>query len=134
MGVWVFKSKTPANRPEDIVDGNQYMAWWDRNDSEPAVNTDWVLDPEIPENYIPVPGEDELYMVIDEYGMIIEYRHRTQQEDGTWVWETVNPDIPDNYEAVEGLENVYKVTNQDGTISYYKYIRNDDTFAFVPVD
>lgn len=132
-GVWVFKSKSPTNRPDNTI-SVAAASWWNAEVSIEA-DDDWVLDPEIPENYIPVPGEKELYMVVDNNGKITSYRQRTQQEDGTWVWKTVNPDIPDNYEAVSGLEDVYKVVNKDGSISYFKYIRNeDDTFAFVPVD
>ena len=135
MGSWVLKSKTPSERPDESADTTGEDLWWTDKNNLPQADTEWILDPEIPENYIPVPGEDELYMVIDEEGNIKQYRHREKQDDGSWLWETVNPDIPDNYEAVEGLENVYMVTNKDGTISYFKYIRNeDDTFAFVPVN
>lgn len=132
-GTWIFKMKSPVNRPQD-ANATQNSPWWDNTDF-PEADPEWILDPEIPANYIPVPGSIELYMVIDENGEIIKYRERTKQEDGSWVWKDVNPDIPDDYEPVPGLENVYKVTNKDGTVSYYKYIRNDDdTFAFVPVD
>jgi len=135
MGTWVFKSKSPSNRPDNIINSTASI-WWNASAAElPNADKNWVLDPEIPENYIPVPGEDELYMVVDENGLITAYRQRTKQDDGSWLWETVNPDIPDNYEKVEGLDDVYKVVNEDGTVSYFKYIRNeDDTYAFVPVD
>lgn len=132
-GIWIFKAKTPVNRPDD-ADAVKGDLWWE-NTNIPQPDPEWVLDPEIPANYIPVPGENELYMVIDDDGKITEYRKRTKQEDGSWLWETINPDIPDNYEPVEGLKDVYKVTDKDGKTSYYKYIRNDDdTFAFIPVD
>ena len=115
-----------------IAIGEDY--WKDPVDL-PEADSDWILDPEIPQNYIPVPGEDELYMVVDDDGKIEKYRQREQQEDGSWIWNDVNPDIPEGYIPVEGLENVYKVTDKDGKVSYYKYIRNDDdTFAFIPVD
>lgn len=134
LGSWTYKIKTPVNRPNEYAEGYSADsgAWW--NDTQ-EVDDSWQLDPEIPLNYIPVPGESELYMVIGTDGQIIEYRKRTKQIDGSWVWETVNPDIPSNYEPVEGLENVYKVTYEDGTVKYFKYVRNaDDTFAFVEVD
>lgn len=135
MGVWVFQRKTPINRPDEQVEDVENIAWWNNSGEIPTVDAEWVLDPEIPENYIPVPGEDELYMVIDDSGKIVEYRQRSKQEDGSWLWKTVNPDIPEGYEAVEGLKNVYRVKKSDGTYSYYKYLRNDDdTFAFIPVD
>ena len=135
LGSWTYRIKTPVNRPDEYAEGYNIDAgaWW--NAGKVEVDEDWKLDPEIPLNYMPVPGEDELYMVVDNDGKIIGYRKRTKQIDGSWKWEDVNPDIPDNYEPVEGLENVYKVTNEDGTVKYYKYIRNDDdTFAFVEVD
>lgn len=135
LSCWMYKINTPVNRPDEYADGYDpdAGAWW--NTGSVKVDDDWKLDPEIPLNYIPVPGENELYMVIDNDGKIIGYRQREQQIDGSWLWKDVNPDIPDNYEPVEGLENVYKVTSEDGTVSYYKYIRNDDdTFAFVEVD
>lgn len=133
-GIWIFKSKTPAQRPDSYATGYDDSQWWTVS-LDTDVDDEWVLDPEIPDNYIPVPGEEELYMVVDENGNITKYRHRTQQEDGSWIWEDVNPDIPDNYEPVEGLENVYRVTDENGNVHYYRYIRNDDdTFAFVEVD
>lgn len=135
LGSWTYRIKTPVNRPDEYSEGYQEDAgaWW--NTSKVEVNDDWKLDPEIPLNYMPVPGENELYMVIDNDGKIIGYRQRTKQIDGSWKWEDVNPDIPDNYEPVDGLEDVYKVTAEDGSVKYYKYIRNDDdTYAFVEVD
>lgn len=132
-GTWIIKMKSPVNRPDDAQAGTS-SPWWENGDL-PEADPEWVLDPEIPANYIPVPGAIEIYMVIDNDGNIIKYRERTQQEDGSWVWNDINPDIPENYEPVPGLSNVYKVTNSDGTVSYFKYIRNDDdTYAFVPVD
>lgn len=132
---WVVKAQTPVNRPDSEMGASDYAdgAWWVSDKT--AISSEWILDPEIPDNYLPVPGREELYMVIDNDGNIIQYRQRTLQEDGSWLWSDVDPNIPEDYEAVDGLENVYKVTAEDGTVSYYKYIRNeDDTFAFVPVD
>lgn len=134
-GIWVFKFKTPVNRPDDEKANTDSSDYWRDPVDLPEADTDWILDPEIPQNYIPVPGENELYMVVDDDGKIEKYRQREQQEDGSWIWNDVNPDIPEGYIPVEGLKDVYKVTDKDGKVSYYKYIRNDDdTFAFVPVD
>ena len=134
-GVWVTKVKTPAERPDSYKNGYvEEAAWWNITiDSD--VDEKWVLDPEIPSNYLPVPGENELYMVVNSDGTIEKYRKRTKQDDGSWVWEDTNPDIPDNYETVAGLENIYRVTDKDGKVSYFRYVRNaDDTFAFIEVD
>ena len=135
LGTWIYKIETPVNRPDEYAEGTQENAgaWWENGKIE--VDDDWKLDPEIPLNYVPVPGEEELYMIIDNDGKIINYRKRTKQIDGSWKWEDVNPDIPDNYEPVPELKDVYKVTGEDGSVKYYKYVRNDDdTFAFVEVD
>ena len=133
-GLWAFKIKSAQSGISSSAEDTASV-WWDATDTSVAVDSDWVLDPEIPENYIPVPGEDELYMVLGDDGTITEYRSRTQEDDGTWVWETVDPNIPDNYVAVEGLEDVYCVTDENGNVTYFKYIRNDDnSFAFIEVD
>ncbi len=128
------KMKHPINRPENVKEDTE-TPWYETKYQAPKADDEWTLDPEIPLNYIPVPGEDELYMVVDDSGNITNYRKRVKQADGSWVWQDVNPDIPDNYEKVDGLDNVYKVTNKDGTTEYKQYVRNDDdTYCFVPVD
>lgn len=135
-GIWVYKTKTPINRPDDaevIIDDTP---WWEISDT-PRADPKWILDPEIPENYIPMPGMEETYMVIDqETGEIKKYRQRTQQADGSWSWTDVDPNMNGTtIEAVEGLEDIYKVTDEDGNEEYFEYIRNpDDSFAYVPVD
>ena len=135
--VWIIKLQQPLKPADPYEDGlSGETPWWESAPGEaPEPDEDWILDYDIPENYIPVLGRDELYMEVDENGNIIRYRQRTQMEDGTWVWETVDPNIPENYEPVEGLENVYKVTEADGSVHYYKYTRNDDdTYFFTEVD
>lgn len=137
ISAWIIKPKTPSTRPDSYSNGLSGSGnWWITTVSADEVDSVWKIDKEIDANYIPVPGADELYMIIDESGRIIKYRHREKQSDGSWLWEDVNPDIPENYEAVEGLENVYRVTDKDGNIKYYKYVRNadNDTFAFVLCD
>lgn len=136
ISAWAVKAKVPAMRPNSYVNGlnSEDGVWWNQSLSAKA-DEQWVLDPEIPDNYLPVPGEDEMYMVVDENGNIIQYRHRVKQDDGSWVWEDVTTDIPDNYEPVAGLKDVYQVVDENGNASYYKYVRNsDNSYAFVPVD
>lgn len=135
-GLWIFKSKTPSNRPDSYAggfsDGNY---WWTSVSADHELNSSWLLDPNIPDNYIPVPGKPGLYMVVDEDGFITGYKKGEKQDDGSWHWEDTNPDIPENYEAVPGMDNVYKVTEDDGSVRYFRYIRNqDDTYAFIEVD
>jgi len=140
LSAWAYKFSQPLNPSDAYANGADLQdgAWWNLGanvDGTVIADSNWRLDPEIPENYIPVLGADELYMVVDEGGNIVKYRKRTRQEDGTWVWEDVNPDIPEHYEKVEGLENVYRILEADGTVRYVKYVRNDDdTFYFVDVD
>lgn len=137
VGTWIVKAQSPVARPDSYANGINADdgAWWNALGSTANIDEQWILDPEIPDNYLPVPGEDELYMVVDENGNILQYRQRIKQEDGSWVWNDVTTEIPDNYEPVTGLHNVYRVTDENGNTSYYQYIRNDDnTYAFVPVD
>lgn len=135
-GCWVFKSKTPLNR--HLNETQEVSNWWDtENEIKPLsqeVSEEWYLDPRIPADYVPVMGQDGLYMQVDENGTIVAYWQCSEDGD-TLNWEKVNPDIPDNYEMVEGLEDVYKVTDDNGAVRYYKYIRNpDNSFTFVEVD
>ena len=130
---WGIKARMPVERPDNVMT-NTDVPWYMSSYSS-TVENEWMLDPTIPDNYIPVPGEDEVYMIVDTSGNITGYKHRYMQEDGTWVWEDANPDIPDNYELVEGSENLYKVTDAEGNVTYYLYVRNEDnTYAFVPCD
>ena len=133
--IWGYKISRPISRPDEYADGYDASAgeWW--NTGSVSKEEDWTFDYTVPLNYIPVPGEKDLFMEVDNDGNIVAYHKRVQQADGSYNWEEVNPDIPDNYEPVEGLENVYKVTDADGNVKYLKYIRNeDDTYAFVEVD
>lgn len=132
---WVVKAQFSVNRPDSDVNMSDYADSVGWVSDKSTISSKWILDPEIPDNYLPVPGEEELYMVIDHDGNIIQYRQRTKQEDGSWLWKDVNLNIPANYVAVPGLKDIYKVTAENGTVSYYKYVRNkDDTFAFILVD
>ena len=135
ISVWAFKSKTPNGRPTTYIQ-NETNNWFDK-EQDIQVETEWRLDSSIEPNYIPVPGEENLFMVIDlDTGEIKGYRERTLQEDGeTYLWKDVNPDIPENYEPVKNIKNLYKVKQPDGSYKYFKYIRNDDdTFAFEETD
>ena len=136
--VWTVKLKTPLVAADPYADGlSTERPWWEvlPEGATPTPDDAWVLDPEIPENYIPVLNGDELYMVIDDDGKILKYRQRTKQDDGSWLWSDVDPNIPENYVAVEGLENVYMLQAEDGAVRYYKYTRNeDDTYFFTEVD
>ena len=136
-GTWIYKLKNPENRPDSYKNGLVGNYWWNSiGEAEEDVNTNWRLSEGVPNNYIPVPGKTNLYMVVDDEGYITGYkRHIKNDETGEWHWEDVNPDIPENYEAVPNLKDVYKVTYDDGSVRYFKYVRNkDDTYAFVEVD
>lgn len=136
LGVWGLKTYNASKKgqPAQEGDSNLPLNWWDSL-SEIEVEDEWILDPEIPDNYLPVPGEDEVYMVVDNKGTISAYRHREKQEDGSWTWSDITDNIPEGYEALEGQKDIYKYTNADGTVSYFRYVRNSNgTYAFVPVD
>lgn len=138
IGVWTVKLKTPMDAGDPYADGlSEDAPWWEvlPEGTAPTPDDEWVLDPEIPDNYIPVLNGDELYMVVDDDGNIVKYRQRIRQEDGSWLWQDVDPNIPQDFIPVEGLENVYMTTDADGAVRYYRYTRNpDDTFFFTEVD
>lgn len=133
---WGYKVRHPINPVENATVDTDTTAWYNRQYSSPIADDEWTVDPEIPLNYVPVPGEDEMYMVVDDSGKIINYRQRTKADDGSWEWTDItSPDIPSTYEAVSGLTDVYKVTDEDGIVTYQRYIRNDDnSYAFEEVD
>lgn len=135
-GTWFFKSKTPGTRPDSFA-GSSYAqdAWWETANASIVADSEYQLSDDVKDNYIPVPGEKDLFMVVDNNGNITKYVRREKQNDGSYDFITTDPNIPANYVAVEGLDNVYKETTADGKVKYYKYIRNeDDTFAFIEVD
>lgn len=134
MGTWIYKTKTPKTRPDSFQIADYTAgAWWNTSDTVKAAS-DYTLDSTVEDNYVPCPGEKNLFMEIDDDGNIVRYHQRTKQKDGSYTWKVVNPDIPEDYEPVNGLDNVYKCT-KDGKTKYYKYIRNDDdTYAFIEVD
>ena len=131
---WGAKARSPVGRPSDLQE-EAVEKWYESSYTAPRVSDEWKLDKTIPANYVPVPGADQMFMVVNDAGEITGYRQRSQMADGTWIWADVNPDIPDDYEKVEGVENVYRVTGADGAVSYVRYVRNrDDTFCFVAVN
>lgn len=143
LAIWIIKIKQPAKKlqqqqPETTLSTAE--PWWVTKPGEvPQPKEEYVLDPEVPSNYIPVINSNEVYMVMNkETGKIDKYRQRFKKiEDGKeiWYWKDYNMDIPEDYIPVDGLENVYKVVAEDGTVSYKKYTRNDDdTFFFTDVD
>lgn len=132
--IWGIKLRNPINRPDNYKDEVQ-AAWYDSAYTAPVPDEGWILDPTIPDNYIPVPGEDGLFMEVDEHGHIVRYYQRIAIDEYRWKWEEVNPDIPENYISVEGIENLYKVIDAEGNERYLIYIRNsDDTYCFVDCD
>ena len=139
LTIWVIKFNSPIEDTVQKETADDYVPWWERSgadlSSAPVPDDKYVLDKEIPSNYMPIIGADNLYAVTDEAGQIIKYRQRQQNEDGSWIWHDVDPHIPSDYEAVEGLESIYKVTGEDGSVIYLRYTRNsDDTFYFTEVD
>lgn len=139
---WALKTryaKTTANKEYHTKSENVSTSknWWD---SDVDVTDDWRIDDEIPENYVPIPGKKETYMVIDiDTGEIKAYRKREKTTDPNgnivWNWSDIENNISKEYEPVEGLIDIYKKSNSDGTVTYYRYIRNSDgTYAFIEVN
>lgn len=136
--VWVTKAKSPTTKV-DATQSKDAGAWYNK-EVVTTPSDDWILDPEIPENYIPVPGEDEVYMVIDTQGTVTSYRQRTKAEDGSWIWATIEKTDTNNqndYQLVASNidGDVYSVTSPEGDTSYMRYVRNEDNgYAFVDCD
>ena len=57
---WGIKLKLPVDRPDNVQDEVQ-VPWYESGYTSPVADEEWVLDPSIPDNYVPVPGEDNLY-------------------------------------------------------------------------
>ena len=127
---WAIKVRSPINRPDNAL-SDTVTAWYENNYSAPVASSDWYLDAELDPNYVPVPGKDEVYMVLDSSGNIIKYRQRKQQADGSWVWSDYLEESS-GIEQVEGKDGLYLMTDKDGNQKYTKYVRNDDnTYCFV---
>ena len=136
--LWAYKLNTAEIEAAATLTTSETKEMWWLQDTEYSiedVDEEWLLDATIPSNYVPVPDGDELYMVIDNDGNVVEYRHRYKLEgdDNTWYWETVEQE--EDYIPVEDVENLYTVTGENGETEYYKYIRNEDgTYAYVQSD
>ncbi len=136
-GVWVAKSKAPINKQYN--EAEEDAGWW--NDGKEirglsnVVDKDWVIDERIPADYVPVMGQDNLYMQVDTKGKIVAY-WKAHDNGISIEWEKVNPDIPDYFTPVDGLDDVYMVKDdKSGIVKYIKYVRNDDnTYSFVEVN
>ena len=136
FGVWNVKASSPINKP-DTLQEESTAAWYETGTGVvTSASDEWYLDPEIPVNYIPVPGEDEVYMVVDDSGAVTGYRKRTKQADGSWLWSDVNEVSEDVLTPVDGVDNLYKTTDDEGNESYLLYVRNDDdsTYCYVEAD
>ncbi len=135
-GVWFFKSTTPTERNIEVEFNEDEGKWWDTTKlSNIKTDDDWILDPEIPVNYIPVIDQTETYMVLNDDGSINRYRKRELNADGAWVWsDIIEDEMPVAFKPVDNLDNVYSI-DMDGTEELFKYIRNGDgSYAYVPVD
>lgn len=127
------KMKGPT-RNNDRINNNNVNEWWNA-DVDITPDPDFILDLEIPNNYVPVPGKTETYMVIGEDGTVSAYRKRIKNENGEWIWSDIKDEIPNDYEPVIGQTDVYRKKSDNGTYEYYRYIRNSDgSYAFVKCD
>ena len=107
--VWFFKSTTPTEERNDTVNITEDDKWWDTSLlSNIKTDTAWMLDPEIPVNYIPVIDQEEVYMVLNDDGTINRYRRRYKDEEGDWVWEDIiEDDMPVSFKPVPGEDNIF---------------------------
>ena len=130
---WGIKARMPINRPDNALSAN-YVPWYLNTYTAPVAGDEWTIDAELEPNYLPVPGMDEVYMVLDSAGNITKYRQRKRNNDGSWVWSDYTEDNT-GIEEVEGQNGLYLVTDKDGNQKYKKYVRNEDnTYCYVDTD
>ena len=130
---WAVKVRMPVNRPEN-AGSETYVPWYMNTYSAPVASEKWHIDAELDPNYIPVPGKDEVYMVLDSAGNVVKYRQRKQKEDGTWVWSDYTEGNA-GIEEIDGENGIYLITDKDGNQRYQKYVRNkDNSYCYVDTD
>ena len=135
--VWYFKSTTPAERNDTVQYNKGAGVWWDTTMwANVKTDTDWILDPNIPPNYIPVLGLEETYMVLNEDGTVNRYRKRVKDDAGNWIWsDIIEDDMPVSFQPSAVDDDIYSYIGSSGEEELYRYVRNgDDSYAFVPVD
>ena len=99
-------------------------------------DSDWVLDPTIPGNYIPVPGETDIFMVLNEDGTVKEYRRRKQNDEGGWDWETIENPTGMDIEKIKDTPygDVFRLAN-DEFEEFKRYVVDENGgFAWVDTD
>ena len=132
---WTIKANTPVNRPENAETGTAAVWYEKHTETALTVGDTWTLDPRVPVNYIPVPGEDGIYMVVDDAGVVVKYMKAEEQTDGSLLWSETLPEYATVYTPVDDVENVYSYTDENGETAYTMYVRNEDnTFAFIDTD
>ena len=130
---WGVKARALVKRPSNLNEDVETS--WISSYSAPKAQAEWVLDSNIEPNYVPVPGKEDYYYVVDDDGNVIQMRHRIKQIDGSYKWEDVEDENIAGMEVVDKENKIYKTTDSEGNKKYVKYIRNDDnSFAFVDVD
>lgn len=100
-------------------------------------DSDWILDPTIPGNYVPVPGEVDIFMVLNEDGSVKEYRKRTKNAEGGWDWETIENPTGQTVEKIKETPygDLYKFTNNEGFEEYKRFVLDENNgFAWVDTD
>lgn len=126
---WGVKARGLVKRPYNLDDGTEHS--WVSSYTAPKAQTEWVLDTNIEPNYIPVPGKEDYFYVVDDNGKVIQMRRRVKQLDGSFKWEDVEDENIAGMEVVDNKKKIYKTKDN----KYVKYIRNEDnSFAFVEVD
>lgn len=136
IGVFVLVWQVGVKGASAIF-GNKHSTQSIAKQIKTTPDADWILDPEIPSNYVPVPGETNVFMVLDENGNIIEYRQRTQAEDGTWNWSTIDNPTDEKIAKVgdTAYGQLFKFTDKDGDEKYKRFVvDNNRGFAWVDTD
>ena len=89
-----------------------------------------TLPDDAPDNYVPVPGFENQFMVLGDDGSVESYAER-ELLGGTWVWKEAEPSAID----VPGSDGLFAVVCDDGSLVYYRYEKgNGGSYSFVMTD
>ena len=132
---WGVKARALPERPKDLNDNLNAPKWFEGTYTSPTDTSFNFRGTDIPENYIPVMGEEDTFYEVDDNGNVIKKRKRIRQADGSYKWTTVEEKAP-TMKLVNKDKKVYEVKDpKTKKKKYVKYIRNKNgTATFVETD
>jgi len=112
--------RTPKNRKEnETIKQSEKNPLWQEDSS----TVEYIDNTSIPDNFIPKPGEKNIYIVTDEAGNIKGYKKRIAIKDSSnYVWgdsDIKNP-LPDELMLYNAEQSIYYY-NDNNKAKYYRY-------------